>query len=380
MSYDWSNAKAQWAAATPMDCEERLLKQAEMTKTSSKNRTKVFVYRNVVKALPWYKSVRDKLIDPAYSGWFVRFSGDDNYHVPDCAVENTSKCSPFYHDQEQTPEVPTPQDPNPDGKCTVEGCDCGPDLPCGEYIFDHRNGSMLRSWIVEELFLSPNGIGSSFVDGFFMDDYWCSDVLCEASENHLSGCPCADPVQGPTEVDRNFQTDTQLSDADIRDMTLAWNETMTAIETAILRRGGYTWWLMDGQENANASPKMLSTNASQCISTMRAACAQGALTHERPTLFGLSVVNQTVLANPMYDLAYFLLARGDYGWIGWGVWGYVRSMPLKCDFFFRCDATHDPRQDDVAIQFRTSTRRAPSSPARGAVSGYSPNRLRRARG
>ena len=26
-SYDWSNAKKQWAAAKPMDCEERLLEQ-----------------------------------------------------------------------------------------------------------------------------------------------------------------------------------------------------------------------------------------------------------------------------------------------------------------------------------------------------------------
>ena len=32
-------------------------------------------------------------------------------HVPRCAAENASKCSPFYHDQEQTPEVPTTDDP-----------------------------------------------------------------------------------------------------------------------------------------------------------------------------------------------------------------------------------------------------------------------------
>jgi hypothetical protein len=32
VSYDWSNAKLQWAAAKPMDCEERLQTQARMTK------------------------------------------------------------------------------------------------------------------------------------------------------------------------------------------------------------------------------------------------------------------------------------------------------------------------------------------------------------
>ena len=32
VSYDWSTAKLQWAAAKPMDCEERLQTQARMTK------------------------------------------------------------------------------------------------------------------------------------------------------------------------------------------------------------------------------------------------------------------------------------------------------------------------------------------------------------
>ena len=31
VSYDWSNAKTQWAAAKPMDCEKRLQTQARMT-------------------------------------------------------------------------------------------------------------------------------------------------------------------------------------------------------------------------------------------------------------------------------------------------------------------------------------------------------------
>ena len=102
ISYDWSNAKEQWAAAKPMDCEERLLQQAQMTKSLSP-KSKVFVYRNVVKALPWFTAVREKILDPAYSGWFVRFSGKGEYVVPDCAAEDANKCSIFYHDQEQTP-------------------------------------------------------------------------------------------------------------------------------------------------------------------------------------------------------------------------------------------------------------------------------------
>jgi hypothetical protein len=143
VSYDWSNAKAQWAATKPMDCEERLLTQAQMTKASGGKH--VFVYRNIVKALPWFSSVREKLLDPLYAGWFLRFDASKpsaSYHQPACAAEDASKCSPLYHDQLQTPEVPTPEHPDPDGKCDTSGCDCGPGLPCGEYLFDHRNDSL----------------------------------------------------------------------------------------------------------------------------------------------------------------------------------------------------------------------------------------------
>lgn len=42
------------------DCESRLLRQAEMTRAAGGKH--VFVYRNVVKALPWFASVREKLV------------------------------------------------------------------------------------------------------------------------------------------------------------------------------------------------------------------------------------------------------------------------------------------------------------------------------
>ena len=48
ISYDWSNSKEQWAKAQPMDCEERFLQQASMTKAANPA-THTWVYRNVVK-------------------------------------------------------------------------------------------------------------------------------------------------------------------------------------------------------------------------------------------------------------------------------------------------------------------------------------------
>ena len=96
VSFDWSNAKQLWANTKPMDCEGRLLTQARATKaagwprklhdriavrvsdsSAASNGTdewqpKVFVYRNLVKALPWFESVRRKIEDPRYSGFFLK--------------------------------------------------------------------------------------------------------------------------------------------------------------------------------------------------------------------------------------------------------------------------------------------------------------------
>eukprot|EP00471_Norrisiella_sphaerica_P000396 CAMPEP_0184488090 /NCGR_PEP_ID=MMETSP0113_2-20130426/10521_1 /TAXON_ID=91329 /ORGANISM="Norrisiella sphaerica, Strain BC52" /LENGTH=420 /DNA_ID=CAMNT_0026870567 /DNA_START=299 /DNA_END=1561 /DNA_ORIENTATION=- len=318
VSYDWSNAKDQWAAMKPMDCEERLQRQAHMTKKRNPS-SKVFVYRNLVKALPWFSSVREKLDDARYSSWFLHFDTSKKpsaYHVPPCALENSTKCSIFYHDQEQTPEVPTPDKPHPDGKCTQGNCDCG-FHPCGEYLFDHRNGSQLRQWIVDSLINGPAGLGDKNIDGFFIDDYWCSNLLCQRDPT-IAGCPCDDPVQGPTEVEPHSQLDMGLSDEDVRDLTLAWNKTMEAAQRAILKSQGYTWSLIKNQENANASPEEL--KADSCFEQLREACNATSKWQNHPMLFGVQH-NGSNMTQFNQDLAFFLLARGKYSWLGWGTWG-----------------------------------------------------------
>ncbi len=106
-----------------MDCEEELVAQAAMTKALNP-RTRVFGYRkcvagrggpwrgrmmrirtamlcssssflsspppslpcarSLVKALPWFSTVREKLVDPAYAGFFLKFAPNATYHVPAC--------------------------------------------------------------------------------------------------------------------------------------------------------------------------------------------------------------------------------------------------------------------------------------------------------
>ena len=88
--------------------------------------------------------------------------------MPQCAPENASKCSPYYHDQEQTPAVATPTSPHPDGTCSASGCDSGMN-PTGEYLFDHRNES-LRQWILDELIDGKTGMGDPAISGGFAND------------------------------------------------------------------------------------------------------------------------------------------------------------------------------------------------------------------
>ena len=88
-------------------------------------------FSNFVKALPWYSSVREKLADPQYSGFFLRFDPKNStpYNVPPCDTNfSPAKCSSFYHDQEQSPGHP-----RGDGDCRTAPCDCGA-VPCGEYL------------------------------------------------------------------------------------------------------------------------------------------------------------------------------------------------------------------------------------------------------
>ena len=126
VDFDWSNWKGTgaadgWAKHKPMDCEELMVKQVDLTVAASPD-TKAFVYRNMIKALPWFTSVREKLTDPAYGAWFMNFSAavvanHSAAHVPVCD-DNYSPplCSTFYHDQSQTPGYP-----HGDGDCAAPG-------------------------------------------------------------------------------------------------------------------------------------------------------------------------------------------------------------------------------------------------------------------
>ena len=128
-----------------MDDGARLVTQAAMVKAHN-SKTHVWIYRNLVKALSWYAPVGEKLADPQYSGWFLKFDPSVTPHVPPCTE---GLCSPLYHSQDQTPQHLSGR------KECKEKCDCN-GVPCGEYLWDHRNES-LRKWLVEEHVMGAAG-------------------------------------------------------------------------------------------------------------------------------------------------------------------------------------------------------------------------------
>ena len=57
----------------------------------------------------------------------------------------------------------------------------------GEYLWDHRNGTMLREFLINEFILNDKtGLGNKAVSGFFFDDGWTDKPVCVSLRLSLS--------------------------------------------------------------------------------------------------------------------------------------------------------------------------------------------------
>lgn len=183
INIDWSNEKDIWAKEKPMRCEERLFEQAQAFKAARPPWARSWVYRNTCKALPWYSTVRSKLVDPAYAPWFLRFGPNatvnGTYWSPPCDPNyDPPLCSDLYHDSVCQPDeqaaCQVPGYPTGDGVCDAPACDVGA-IPVGEYVWDPRawnmsvNGQTLGEWWIEEYLFGEFGAGNQNISGFFFD-------------------------------------------------------------------------------------------------------------------------------------------------------------------------------------------------------------------
>ena len=164
VDYDWSNAKKTWVDMSPMDCDGMLVQQAARNKAQNPT-AKVFVYRNIVKALPWYTQVRKLLQNQSHWGWFIPYEGCHDKATGEYTCRNNvtgeiDATANLYHDEEQTPGWTGGGNGGPDGVChgdtkgnnasgpTQSGsCDCGVGVSCGEYR---------RLMMMETVFLGDN--------------------------------------------------------------------------------------------------------------------------------------------------------------------------------------------------------------------------------
>lgn len=316
-----------------MSSEELITKQAEMVYAQDPGlpgyAPRVWAYRNTIKALNWYSSVREKLDDPKYASWFIKFANFSNspypggptngkaenrsYHVPTCDWYDNGtapRCSGFYHDQEQTPEHPGGGDPYPvDGVCETQ-CDCGPSNPCGEYIFDHRGG------VVD---------GRSFRDWFVFEYMITGETL-----NHtdpVSGAPApiglgwlddSMTMSGPTEEDGNYIADTGASQQDMADQVAAYQESMAALVRATIANGGYYWQLMDGSGAQLNQGINKTVDGATCRTFLRSVCKPNPSQWNRLQMYTLPGGGQGAGAQCFTDYtAEFMLTRGPYAILGY---------------------------------------------------------------
>ena len=317
-AYDWSNGKALWANAQPMDAEALLTRQAELLLAASPGipgeQPRVWVYRNKIKGLNWFSSVREKLDDPQYAGWFVRFknyrgrSSNASYHVPACDwygnATHPPKCSGFYHDQGQTPNHPGANQSvyKVDGACDAQ-CNCGPINPCGEYTFDHRNDSF-SDWFVNRYMINegtllhkPTPINIGFVD----------------DEISLLGMSEGAPY--PT-----WMSDTGSTPEEMQEHVDAFRRNVVRLQKAVVQHGGFYWQMITGRgplirpavTRHGARPNV---TVAQCTATLRQHYCSAV-----PDAWRSAHIYTTWPTDPnlgQQAVVEFLLTRGDYAWIGY---------------------------------------------------------------
>jgi hypothetical protein len=329
--FDWAHGAKMWINEyTPMDNGAVLAEQCRQLKLVNPN-AKCLVYRNTVKAMNQFVDVSTLADDPVYEGFFLPWkpgatqSGACNIrthggqplmpnpqiechnltstdvHVPMCDGANKSKCSKrLYFGTHQIPMVPSnnwaanTSFPFQNLSC-VGQCNCGR-LPCGEYLFDFRNASM-REWFVKSYM--DGSMSPAYVDGLVLDDSWTS--------------------KAPSEEDQHCLDDIGLSQADVQDITTGWQAAVDALAVHAAARRAY---IAPGYGGDSLSRRVANSSA-QCVKRMRYFCGVGArptpphffsVAYDEvpPPVFGLTPTNVDL------DMAHFLLARGEYGWVGAG--------------------------------------------------------------
>lgn len=296
---------------------------------------------------PWYKEVGVLLEQQAYWGWFVPYrdclteAGD--YICKNPATGEVDAASNLYHDEEQSPgwtdpNHEVPPDTGPDGVChrdekgnSGKGCDCGHGVACGKHLWNHKNGSMLRDYLVNHHI--AHDLQNPNVDGYYLDDFWT-----EAAGPSEEAWPCTPRGSGAGKCS-NFTAQ------ELKDSVGNWSLTMATAQAKIRSLNGFDWQSFRNVRRPG--------NSTECTAFLDSACGLGPPAPHLPAanlsaawifLIGYNfTADHKVysLTNFELDLALFLASRQEYWWLGYTWqgcgcgWEYGKNMPCGGEVYQR---------------------------------------------
>ncbi len=376
--YCRSNAKGRgtadgWAKHKPMDDEELLFKQVQLTAAATPGSTSwvcalelgggampcegvrslsasVFCLslcnsctppipcadRNSVYAYNWNSVVRKILDDPAYAPWFLKFKPVGPWYSHKCDSANASLCSDYYHSQEQSPGFP-----HGDGDCAAPACDCGAN-PCGFYVWNASstaviNGQTFRDWFIDS-YSAFCGIAASCAPTGALKRAPLTPFSLTPS--HPNTRPPVLNAVGAAPITSGFfwddvwniecnihdqvpQTceDMGLTAADLAQLTADYQANMAALRDRILSIGKFAWqllWTGGPPDNIGSCGAYPQVTQKTCAADLRALCNATSAPQVRAMMYGLSGSPEARNPDLMQDLASFLLIRGPFAWLGWG--------------------------------------------------------------
>ncbi len=178
-------------------------------------------------------------------------------------------------------------------------------MPCGEYLWNHANGTMLRQWLIQEHILGPTGLGNANIDGFYVDDTWVNFQQEVQSWQPPEGFCDHWITGGASEEDLYCVSDSGLSQQDVTDITVNWAATMLEAAQAIRAHGGWAWYML---------LPLHAPDRESCSFFFRTADIH----INASILFEWTSPGTYPLPNVDVDIASFMLVRGPYAWLGYG--------------------------------------------------------------
>jgi hypothetical protein len=226
---------------------------------------------------------------------YIKFKPEGPWYSQKCDKNNKTDCSDLYHNQEQSPGYPTG-----DGNCGAPNCDCGNNVPCGFYIWNHSSttvvhGQTFLEWFRDDYIFDYQGT-SPLVSGMYFDDYFPEG-------------PGKFPDPFP-----NMTEDMGLTPAEQKAISKSYQANMAVIYAEILKRGMFSWqqqW--NGQADSTAKngccTKPLVKKGSSCAPTLRKLCAANSPAQTRVLNYAFSPgsctggTGQVPLTAPVQDIA-----------------------------------------------------------------------------